>query len=122
DKEVFLLDILPREELLPDEHPTNRSILFESLEENEVELIDKARVQEVDKNYVKYNRKNIESKINTNSIVIAIGRKTNNELLRELKKRKGNSSGPKIHVIGDCNEVRDIYWAIREGFELAAKL
>ena len=121
---VFLVDILPFSEWLSDDHPTNRFVLLESLDEMGVHILDDAEITEVsgkDK-YIRVKREDIEYKISVDDIVLAAGYKKSGVFVRELQTLKGTGELPEIYEIGDCVEVRDIHWAVREGYEVGVRL
>ena len=68
---------------------------LERIEEGRVLLSDRDR-----------NRKEVE----TDSVILALGLKPNQDLLEPLRK-----SFPEVQVIGDCREPRKIYQAVHEG-------
>ena len=68
-----------------------------------LERIEEGRVLLSDRNR---NRKEVE----TDSVILALGLKPNQDLLEPLRK-----SFPEVQVIGDCLEPRKIYQAIHEG-------
>ncbi len=121
---VYLLDILPCDQWLPDEHPTNRFVLLENLEEQGVQILDGAKLTEVDgeKKYIKLERDSVEYRILVDSIVLAAGYKKSGGLSRELRRLAGNGEAPEIYEIGDCAGARDIHWAIREGYDAGIKV
>ena len=72
--------------------------------------------------YINVKREDIEYKIFVDDIVLATGYKKSGGFVQELQKLRGTDERPEICEIGDCVEVRDIYWAVREGYELGTKL
>jgi 2-enoate reductase len=68
-----------------------------------LERIEEGRVLLSDRNG---NRK----EVGTDSVILALGLKPNQDLLEPLRK-----SFPEVQVIGDCREPRKIYQAIHEG-------
>jgi len=123
-RKVFLVDILPVSEWMSDDHPTNRFVLLESLDETGVQILDDAEITEVSgKNkYIRVKREDIEYKISVDDIVLAAGYKKSGDFVRELQKLRGTGEFPEIYEIGDCVEVRDIHWAVREGYDVGTKL
>ncbi|MEW5814203.1 MAG: NAD(P)/FAD-dependent oxidoreductase [Spirochaetota bacterium] len=122
-RKVYLIDILPYEKLLADEHPTNRFTLLESLAERSVEILDKAKVLEIGSHpYVKVARENVEYKIFLDNIYLATGFIPDNRLAGELCQIKGKRRTPEIYNIGDCAKVRNIHSVIREGYDLGVTL
>lgn len=122
-REVYLLDILPYDKWLADEHPTNRLILLENLNEGGVHVLDDAKVMEVSAGFhMHVVRDNVEYKIGLDDVVVASGFQPNSRLAQEVRQLKGTNPSPEIHEIGDCAEVRDIHWAIREGYEVGTTI
>lgn len=121
---VYLIDILAYDQWLTDEHPTNRFVLLENLEEQGVQILDGAKLNEVDgeKKYIKLERASVEYRILADSIVLAAGYKKSGGLGRELRRLAGNDEALEIYEIGDCAGARDIHWAIREGYDVGTKV
>lgn len=122
-REVYLLDILPYHKWLADEHPTNRLILLENLSGGGVHVLDEAKVMEVAKDsHIRVAQDNVEYQIGLDDVVVASGFQPNSRLAQEIRQLKGTNPSPEIHEIGDCLKVRDIHWAIREGYELGTTI
>jgi len=122
-KKVFLLDILKYEEWLPDEHPTNRFVLLEKLEETGVTIIDSAQILEIGESpSIKAQRKNVEYTLYIDYIIVAAGFRQQDHLSKELHALSDTEESPRIYEIGDCVNVRDIHWAVREGYEVGTTI
>ncbi len=122
-REVYLIDILPHEKWLADEHPTNRLILLEKLNEGGVHVLDDAKVMAVgNDSHISVAQDNVEYRIRLDNVVVASGFQPNSGLAQDVRRLKGTNPSPEIHDIGDCAEVRDIHWAIREGYEVGTTI
>jgi 2,4-dienoyl-CoA reductase (NADPH2) len=120
-REVYLLDILPHEQWLVDEHATNRFTLIENLSQGGVHMLDDAKVLGIDGDFrMSLLRDGVEYRLPLETVVVSTGFQRNDRLAIELRERKGSS--PEIREIGDCAEVRDIHWAIREGYEVGTTI
>jgi 2,4-dienoyl-CoA reductase-like NADH-dependent reductase (Old Yellow Enzyme family)/thioredoxin reductase len=118
-RKVYLIDILPLPEWLPDEHPTNRFILLENIESGNIDILDRAKVVELGDRgkYIKLERDKVEYKIHLDEIVLAAGYRQSTGLGAELRRIAGMEGPLEIFEIGDCVGARDIHWAIREGYD-----
>jgi 2,4-dienoyl-CoA reductase-like NADH-dependent reductase (Old Yellow Enzyme family)/thioredoxin reductase len=123
-RRVFLIDILPYESLLAEEHPTNRFILLEKLDENDVQLMDGVKEVSIEDNgkNIRFDRDSIEYRIPVDSIILASGYRESGRIAKELREELGNDGSFDIYEIGDCARVRDIHWAVREGYEAGLKV
>jgi 2,4-dienoyl-CoA reductase-like NADH-dependent reductase (Old Yellow Enzyme family)/thioredoxin reductase len=123
-RKVHLVDMLAYREWLADEHPTNRMILLEKLEEARVSLIDSAKVTEIDKSgtLISLQRENVEYSIGADFIVLATGYRENDDLSKGFRKLVSGRNEPEILEIGDCAGARDIHWAMREGYEAGTSI
>lgn len=112
-KKVYLIDILDAGKLLSEEHPTNRSILLEGLEESSVTLLDKSTISRVEKDHLRLVRDGNEISLMIDSITLAAGRRP----ARELADSLSSISHLKVYNIGDSTGVGDIYCSVRDGFQ-----
>lgn len=116
-KSVKLVDILSEDEILLDEHPTNRSMLLRSMKKEGVEILGQRVLRRIeDEGVIVENLNGPEESLPAENVVIATGFKPRNELKEALVK-----AAPDIQVfpVGDCKEVRKLYEAIHEGFHAA---
>lgn len=116
-KSVKLLDILSEDEILLDQHPTNRSMLLRSMKKEGVEILGQRVLRRIeDEGVIVENLNGPEESLPAENVVIATGFKPRNELKEAFVK-----AAPDIQVfpVGDCKEVRKLYEAIHEGFHAA---
>lgn len=109
-KSVKLVDILSEDEILLDEHPTNRSMLLRSMKKEGVEILGQRVLRRIeDEGVIVENLNGPEESLPAENVVIATGFKPRNELKEALVK-----AAPDIQVfpVGDCKEVRKLYEAI----------
>ena len=119
-RDVFCIDILPKDEWMADEHPTNRFTLLEQLDAHGVHTLDSTTVEEIGPEgaAVKCRRRDIEYIIHPELIVSATGYKEPEDLVQKIKENKPENVG-QVHVIGDSAETRDIHGAVHDGYRLA---
>lgn len=91
--------------------------LRDKLIENGVYIYTHARLREIRENGVYIDFEQELAFLKADTVVLAVGAKSENKLVEELK---GISS--EIYAIGDCIEPRDAMAAIREGAELGRKI
>jgi 2,4-dienoyl-CoA reductase-like NADH-dependent reductase (Old Yellow Enzyme family)/thioredoxin reductase len=108
-RKVTLVEMLG--ELATDLESRSRMTLLQLLKERGVKILTNWKLEKIENGYVllvdrDWNRQ----EISTNSVVLAMGLESNQELLKPLRE-----SFPDIYVIGDCVEPRKIYQAIHEG-------
>jgi NADPH-dependent 2,4-dienoyl-CoA reductase/sulfur reductase-like enzyme len=120
-RSVSLIDVLPYEQWITEEHPTNRFILMEQLSKNEVQILDSAKKLEIapDALSVSLEREGMQYTISSDLVVLATGYKKSDQFTRELRMANAPSE---ICTIGDCADPRDIHWAIREGYETGTRI
>ena len=70
-----------------------------------------------DKSVELINKQGQEQSIEVNTVVLAVGAKSNNELFKSL-----NNVVPEIHMVGDCVEPRRILDAINDGHSIGLSL
>lgn len=121
-REVYCIDVLPKEKWITEEHPTNRFTLLEMMDEYSVVQLDSTNILEIGEKArsVRLKRGNIEYSLYPDTVVLAAGYKKAAEPAEEA--RRGASKFPELHIIGDASSTRDIHWAIREGYETAMKI
>ncbi|MFZ5597626.1 MAG: FAD-dependent oxidoreductase [Bacillota bacterium] len=92
-------------------------VVMKKLKQLGVKIIDQAAVQEVNEQGVIIKRDGQESMIEADSVILAVGARSVNELAPLLKEKV-----KELYVIGDAEKPRKITEAIREGFDLAIKI
>jgi 2,4-dienoyl-CoA reductase-like NADH-dependent reductase (Old Yellow Enzyme family)/thioredoxin reductase len=118
---VFLVDILPYDQWLADEHPTNRFILMEQLEQNGVEILDAAENIRVSDESLSLYRRGVHYTVHTDAVILCTGYRSDEELNNGIRESAAGA-GAEMHLIGDSAVPRDIHWAIRDGYELGITL
>ncbi len=91
--------------------------LLNRLEELEVALWTKAEVKEIQHNEVTVQWKGSIERVGANTVIIAVGSDSNTKFFDQVKNRIAET-----YLIGDCVKPRRILEAIREGFEIGAKI
>ncbi|NQS88314.1 FAD-dependent oxidoreductase, partial [Patescibacteria group bacterium] len=120
EKSVKLVDIVGLDDILSDEHPTNRSFLLHSLKEQDIPILEYRKLKSVEKKKVTFERKdNLEETYPMDNLIIAIGFQANTSLKEALKDSKIECE---IYTIGDCKQPRDFYNAIQEGSFIARQV
>lgn len=112
--DVTLVDIRPYEEMLIEEHPFNRAVLFTWLLQSGIRLLCHMKCVKVcPDTLVLHDEAQNEREVPFEILVIATGMEKDDALARELAPVV---SCP-VLLIGDCKEPRDIYAAIHDAFE-----
>jgi NADPH-dependent 2,4-dienoyl-CoA reductase/sulfur reductase-like enzyme len=120
-RRVQLIDILPEERLLEDEHSLNRATLFHQLKQVGVPINCNAKPIEILEKGVLVSYPDGEKKqFSADSVVSCFGFSPRRELYEKLKKYKENKWD--VHAIGDCVKVENFYHAIQSAFQLACQI
>jgi 2-enoate reductase len=105
---VTIVDMLPH--LANDIHRSNRAMLLQLLEDNDVTLIARTKIVEINNNgAICVDDKLQASFIECKSVVLALGLTANNGLYRSIARR-----GTEVYAIGDCVQPRKIADAVWE--------
>jgi len=89
----------------------SRAALLHLLKERGVSTLLNWRLERIEEGRVLLSDRNRNRKeVGTDSVILALGLKPNQDLLEPLRK-----SFPEVQVIGDCLEPRKIYQAVHEG-------
>jgi pyruvate/2-oxoglutarate dehydrogenase complex dihydrolipoamide dehydrogenase (E3) component len=108
-KKVILVEML--EELALDLEPRSRLALLQLLEERGVEILTNWKLERIeDDRVLLVGRDWKELEVAVESVILALGLESNQELLKPLRESFGE-----VYVVGDCVEPRKIYQAIHEG-------
>ena len=98
-------------ELATDLEARSRLTLLQLLKERGVEILTNWKLERIENGYVVLvDRDWNKQEIAANSVILAMGLESNQELLKPLRE-----SVRDMYVIGDCVEPRKIYQAIHEG-------
>jgi 2,4-dienoyl-CoA reductase-like NADH-dependent reductase (Old Yellow Enzyme family)/thioredoxin reductase len=90
----------------------SRAALLHLLKERGVSTFLNWRLEKIEEGRVLLSdRSGNRKEVGTDSVILALGLKPNQDLLEPLRK-----SFPEVQVIGDCREPRKIYQAVHEGF------
>jgi len=89
----------------------NRTYILMKLRENGVEILTETRVEEITERGVVVYGKGGRRTFEADTVVLAVGREPNNELIRALR-----FVVPELYAVGDCLIPRKIEDAIRDGF------
>jgi 2,4-dienoyl-CoA reductase-like NADH-dependent reductase (Old Yellow Enzyme family)/thioredoxin reductase len=107
-RKVTLVEMLG--ELCPDMEPRTRKTLLDMLKDSGVEVFTDWKVEKIDTGGVTLMNRNWERReVPADSVVLALGLKSNQELLKPLK-----ANFSEVYAIGDCVEPRKIYQAVHE--------
>ncbi|MBI5966303.1 MAG: FAD-dependent oxidoreductase [Deltaproteobacteria bacterium] len=108
-KKVTLVEMLA--ELATDLEMRSRLALLQLLKEKGVKTLTNWKLEKIEKGYVLLiDRDWKKQEMATDSVVLALGLTSNQELLRPLRE-----NFQEVYVIGDCLEPRKVYHAIHEG-------
>ena len=114
-KQVTILEILP--ELMKAGMPVplmNRQMLRDLLALNKVNILTGVRIREItDEGIIITTTSKVKKTINADTVVIASGLKSDDELFKAL-----NGRFSQLYAVGDCQEPRNIMGAIWDGFEV----
>jgi len=98
-------------QLATDLEARSRMTLLQLLKERGVRILTNWKLEKIENGYVLLvDRDWNKQEIAANSVVLAMGLESNQELLKPLRE-----SFPDIYVIGDCVEPRKVYQAVHEG-------
>jgi 2,4-dienoyl-CoA reductase-like NADH-dependent reductase (Old Yellow Enzyme family)/thioredoxin reductase len=120
-RRVQLIDILPEERLLEDEHSLNRATLFHQLKRAGVPIECNSTPIEISNQGVLVSFPDGEKKqFAADSVVSCFGFSPRRELYEKLKTNE--ESWWDVHAIGDCVKVENFYHAIQSAFQLACRI
>lgn len=112
-KKVTIIEIL--DDVMRDVFEANRMHLIKLLADHDVKILTQNRVLEIrDEGIIITNKRDGESALGADSIVLATGLKSDRKLFEALKDKM-----PEVYAIGDCVEPRKLINAIWEGFRTA---
>lgn len=109
--EVTIIEMMPDILAGADHCLNNDQALRTMIKEREIGVIGNAKVTKISKDGVTYLLGNIEEKIECDTVIIAAGYKSNNQLESELEKKVNE-----LTIIGDAESPRKILTAIHEGY------
>jgi len=106
---VTILEMLSR--IGDDIELETRNCVMEELGKGEVELIPEAYVHAVSVNEISYTKSGEEVKIQSDTIVLSMGGRSEDELYDNLADKIVD-----LHLIGDAKKPRNFLHAVSEGF------
>jgi NADPH-dependent 2,4-dienoyl-CoA reductase/sulfur reductase-like enzyme len=112
NKEVSILEMAG--EIFADMSPVQKAGIMGRVGKSKINIMTGEKVIEIKNHSIITNKRTLE---NVDSVVLAIGYKSNNELIPQLQEAKIN-----YKEIGDAVRPRKIYQAVMEGFEAAYNL
>ena len=116
-RQVQLIDLLPKEKLLADEHPVNRATLFHQLKNANVSLICGATTKQItDQGALVALPGGDEKLFAADSVVSSVGFKPRRKLYKKLMNMKNAWD---VYAVGDCVKVENFYHAVQSAFQLA---
>ena len=114
-KKVSIIEMLPK--IARDIGPTTRWSVTMRINRWGIILHTSSKVIRITKSGVEIEREGDLELIEADTVVIAAGMESNNELVNQLKGKLSN-----IHVIGDSSQARRMLDAIHEGYALGQKI
>lgn len=112
-KRVTIVEIL--DSIARDMYSINRIHLLKLLSNTNVRILTETRVLEImDEGVMIADKEDQRSKLEVDTVVLAIGLKSNDGLFEILSHKV-----PEVYSIGDCKEPRKVINAVWEGFRLA---
>ncbi len=116
-KSIKLIDILSMEELLQDEHPTNRLTLLRNMEKAGVNILERRKAKRISEEGVIVEKaEGGEEFLNAENVILATGFQPKAELRDAILKAFPEAE---VFQIGDCRETGKLYEAIHEGYHTA---
>jgi len=117
-KKVMVFDQLPASEIARDSSLAGKLALMELLDKHGVKIkTEMTLIRMEDNAVVVRDRGQNEIKLPADTLVLALGLKPRVDLVKRLRE-----SANEVYVIGDCVKPRTLYYAIHEGFDLAAEI
>jgi pyruvate/2-oxoglutarate dehydrogenase complex dihydrolipoamide dehydrogenase (E3) component len=107
--QVTVLEMLA--DVALDMEEANRLVLLDRLSTGDVAVVTSAEVKEIRDGEVIFSKDGSEQSLQADTIVIALGARSNNDLLSAL-----NGKVPMLLAVGDCITPRRALEAIHEGF------
>ncbi len=124
-KTVTVVDWLPFEKLLSEDHPVNRSMLIRSMRKAGVQIVSEGKVTAVkpDRILAQVGAACAEQEFGADAVVVAAGYQPDRELELALSKALEDSSdAPELYRIGDCRKCGKIFDAVNSGANLAWRI
>ena len=110
-KKVTLIEM--QAEIAPDVDFWNRWILLDRLAKTDLRIMTETSAEEINSEGVRVKNQGQAEFIAADSVVLAVGARSYNALLNELRGKFEN-----IHAIGDCVKPQKVRQAVDEGFRI----
>jgi pyruvate/2-oxoglutarate dehydrogenase complex dihydrolipoamide dehydrogenase (E3) component len=110
-KTVRIIEML--DEVAMDVEPRTRILLLERLDRLGVEITTGCKLSSINRDDIVAEAEGREMRIPVDTVVLAVGRRANNELDTKLKEGSW-----KVYTIGDCRGGANIKEAVHQGFRV----
>ena len=114
-KKVTILEMLGR--IGADMVPMVITLLYRRLKELGVVMLTNAKVERITRNSVVYEKDGKKQTVEADSVVLAVGSKSNRSLMEALKDKV-----PELYAIGDAEKPGKVLKAIHDGYRAALKI
>jgi 2,4-dienoyl-CoA reductase-like NADH-dependent reductase (Old Yellow Enzyme family)/thioredoxin reductase len=114
-EKVILVEML--EKIAQDIGPTTQWVVRRRIKDSEIGVLTSAKVTSIQDKGVTVEKEGKTQTIAADTIVLAVGLKSNKELTEALRGKV-----PRLHPIGDCTKVNKILEAIHAGFEVGCEI
>jgi NADPH-dependent 2,4-dienoyl-CoA reductase/sulfur reductase-like enzyme len=111
-KKVTILEMLP--DIACDIEPYARIFLMERFDKYGIEILTKAKLEEITDNGVIYSENSAKKTIEADTVVLALGAVPNGDLAVAIKGKV-----PEVHSVGDCVKPGKLLEATHAGFHVA---
>ena len=116
-KDVRLVDLLPEDELMADEHPVNRATLFYQLQQAGVQFTCGVTPKELRaEGLIVKDAGGATTLLEAESIINAAGFHSRRGLYQRLREEE---PGWEVYQVGDCMQVGSFYHAVQSAFQVA---
>lgn len=112
-KDVSIVEFLPMEKILADDHPTTRSTLFRKINELEIPLHAGTKLVSFQDGKAEIEKDGKVSVLDADTLVLAAGYRSNNALYKYILE---NDLVKQVFEIGDGKRARGLYSAIHEAY------
>jgi len=114
-KDITIVEMLKK--VGKDVGKTSLWVMRKRLKDQGVKIVTEARVEEITKEGVRIEKGNSRTILEADTVVLAVGAKSNNKLYEELQGKV-----QELYAIGDCKEPRKAMDAIYEGAVIGRKI
>ncbi len=116
-KNVTLVEM--SDQIMSDCATTDKIAYGERIAKDNIEVLTGLKVEEIkDGSIVVVDKKGVKKDIVADTVIVAVGMKTNNKLCEDIK----TGCDAEVHVIGDCIKPGKIFDAIHTGYKTAIRI